>query len=294
MKIRKALLSYMSTIICFPLLSQTSCAAQNLVSEIAFGGADSSIAGDLSAGAVLGGGPGTNTGSPVSADPKTEQPWQPDPNKLHIAIYPVYGWAPIFGGHVNIPNTPSTPGGGGGSTNSSLNGAAMAGFSIQKKKWYGDLNFMYAGMNASRTNPLINLNLDGRFAGGQVGYAFYRDFYFTGGFRYLGLSYSITVGSFPPFHRSPGVTDPLLGLLWRRQVSRKWLLRVNVQGGGFGVGSNVDVSATGLADWQFVKHFGITMGYGVIHFDISDTKSHQTLTVNQTLNGPQFGFGIYF
>jgi hypothetical protein len=56
----------------------------------------------------------------------------------------------------------------------------------------------------------------------------------------------------------------------------------------------VDVSATGLADWQFVKHFGLTMGYGVIHLDISDTRFRQTLTVNQTLNGPQFGFGIYF
>jgi hypothetical protein len=80
----------------------------------------------------------------VPTDSKTEQPWQPDPNKLNIAIYPIYGWAPIFGAHVNLPNTPSTPGGGGGSTNSSLNGAAMAGFTLQKKKWYGDLNFMYA------------------------------------------------------------------------------------------------------------------------------------------------------
>ena len=233
---------------------------------------------------------GTNAGSPVPTDPKTEPA---NPNKLNIAIYPICGWAPIFGAHVDIPNTPSTPGGGSGSTNTSLNGAAMAGFTLQKEKWDGDLNFMYAGMDASRTSPHINLNLDGRVAGGQVGYAFYKDFYFTG-VRYLGLSYSITLGNFPTFHRSPGLTDPLLGLLWRRQISRKWLLRVNLLGGGFGVGSNVDVSATGLADWQFVKHFGLTMGYGVIHFDIGDTRFRQRLTVNQTLNGPQFGFGIYF
>ena len=142
MKTRKALPSYMSTTTCFLLLSQISRAAQNLESEIAFVSVDPSIAGDLSAGAVLGGEPGTSTGSPVSADPKTELPWQPDPNKLNIAIYPIYGWAPIFGAHVNIPNTPFTPAGGSGSTDSSLNGAAMAGFSIQKKKSYGDLAFM--------------------------------------------------------------------------------------------------------------------------------------------------------
>jgi len=48
-----------------------------------------------------------------------------------------------------------------------LNGAAMAGFILQKEKWDGDLNFMYAGMDASRTSPHINLNLDGRVAVGK-------------------------------------------------------------------------------------------------------------------------------
>jgi len=100
----------------------------------------------------------------VPTDPKTEPA---NPNKLNIAIYPICGWAPILGAHVNIPNTPSTPGGGSGSTNTSLNGAAMAGFILQKEKWDGDLNFMYAGMDASRTSPHINLNLDGRVAVGK-------------------------------------------------------------------------------------------------------------------------------
>jgi hypothetical protein len=31
-------------------------------------------------------------------------------------------------------------------------------------------------------------------------------------------------------------------------------------GGGFGVGSEVDMTATGRAEWQFARHFGIAMG----------------------------------
>ena|SRR6516165_1005014 len=54
MKIRKALLSYMSITIGLFLLSQISWAATNLGPEVAFASADSSITGGLSSGAVLG------------------------------------------------------------------------------------------------------------------------------------------------------------------------------------------------------------------------------------------------
>ena len=54
-------------------------------------------------------------------------------------VYPVYGWAPIFGADVRLPEQPSTPGSGGGaggvgvsipsaSTSGNFNGAAFGGF----------------------------------------------------------------------------------------------------------------------------------------------------------------------
>ena len=80
-----------------------------------------------------------------SPDPKAGTPAAPDPDKLKVVIYPIMAWAPILGANVRIPNTPSTPGGGSGSTGVSLNGAALFGFTIQKGKWYGDANAMWAG-----------------------------------------------------------------------------------------------------------------------------------------------------
>ena len=39
---------------------------------------------------------------------------------------------------------------------------------------------------------------------------------------------------------------------------------------------------------------GIVMGYGLLHFDITSTIAQRDLEIKQTLNGPIFGFGIYF
>ena len=264
------------------------CQAQKLVALDSTSAVDGNP--ETDSGAVLVGEPGA-----FPADPKsTSQQVPQDPNRLRVVIYPILGWAPILGANVRVPDTPTTPGGGSGSTNSSINGAALFGATVEKGNWYGSADFMWAGMSTSRSNPLLNVNVDGFFSGGYVGYRVYRDFFLTGGFRHMGLDYGVTLGNFPEFKRSPGVWDPLVGILWKKHFNEKWTVTANVQGGGFGVGSNVDVSAVASADWQFAKHFGLTFGYGIIHFNIDDTKLNKTFTVNQTLNGPQFGFGIYF
>ena len=94
--------------------------------------------------------------------------------------------------------------------------------------------------------------------------------------------------------RSPGFWDPLICVTYRRRLGRKWRILLNGDGGGFGVGSDVDVTATGRAEWQFARHFGITMGYGGLHLSESSTVAGKKLAISPTLHGPIFGFGIYF
>jgi len=90
------------------------------------------------------------------------------------------------------------------------------------------------------------------------------------------------------------VPNGLVGLTYRRQLGRKWRILIHGDGGGFGAGSDVDIAAFGRAEWQFAHHFGMTTGYGGWHFSKSDTVLRKTLTISPTLNGPIFGFGIYF
>jgi hypothetical protein len=71
------------------------------------------------------------------------------------------------------------------------------------------------------------------------------------------------------------------------------LPHLSLEGGGFGVGTDVSVAASARADWMFAKHFGITMGAAAWHFQISNTVLQKALVMRQTVYGPIFGFGLY-
>ena len=66
------------------------------------------------------------------------------------------------------------------------------------------------------------------------------------------------------------------------------------EGGGFGVGSDVDLGGTFRVDVKPIPHFGVTAGYSVIYLKLTDEVIGRTVTVKPTLNGPVFGIGLYF
>jgi hypothetical protein len=222
---------------------------------------------------------------------------QSDRKRVEINIYPILAWAPIFGASVNLPQFPNFPpgpaGAPSGTVSGSFNGAAFAGVEVLTRNWAGVGDGLWAGMSAERTNPLLNVKLDVILADGSLGRRVYKDLFVTGGFRRMALSFDVKFINYPDFSRKPGVWDPLLGISWRHRLGRKWRLIASIDGGGFGVGSDVDVSAKFRADWRFTKHFGTSFGYGALHFKISDTVVGRTFTATQTMNGPIFGFGIY-
>ena len=230
-------------------------------------------------------------GQVPSPSPPTSSTPAHKPYGWHIAIYPVLAWAPIFGASVTLPSVPSQP--IAGSTSSSLNGAYFGGARFEKGKWSADAEFMWAALSAQRQNPLVDVKLDFVFGNAMAGREMVPNLYVEGGVRRLALDIQATVKS-SNASRSPGYWDPLIGLTYRRQLGRKWRILIHADGGGFGVGTNVDVSATGRAEWQFARHFGIAMGYGGMHFSASDTVNGSTLTISPTLHGPIFGLGIFF
>jgi hypothetical protein len=146
-----------------------------------------------------------------------------------------------------------------GSTSSSLNGAFFGGARFEKGKWSADGLFMWRALSAQRKNPLVDVNLDFVFGNAMAGREMLPNLYVEGGVRRLALDIHATVES-SSASRSPGFWDPLIGLTYRRQLGRKWRILIHGDGGGFGVGSDVDVTATGRAEWQFARHFGIAMG----------------------------------
>ncbi len=217
-----------------------------------------------------------------------------------VAFYPILAWAPIMGASVDLPDQPPLPGGSvpAGEVSGSLNGLALFGFSVQKARFVGDLSVLWGKVSATSTNPKNEIGMGFLFADASAGVKIYRGLALTGGVRRLGMKIDATLGDSPQVTWKPGVTDPMLGLQMRSSLSKKWGVDLRFEGGGFGVGSDVDVSAQGRFDWRFARHFGLTIGYGALHFKITSgvTVEGKTYTreANQTLHGPVFGFGIYF
>jgi len=229
----------------------------------------------------------------ASASPPSEKPAQ-QPYGWRIGVYPALAWAPIFGASFTLPPLPSNPEvSPSGSTDTSFNGAYFGGARFEPGKWSVDFLFMWAALSAERKSPLANVDLDFVFGDAMGGREVVPGLYVEGGFRRLALDIHATTAS-ESTRRSPGYWDPLLGLTYRRQLGKKWRILLHGDGGGFGVGSDVDVTATGRAEWQFARHFGLAMGYGGMHFSETNTVRGETLTISPTMHGPILGFGIFF
>lgn len=215
-----------------------------------------------------------------------------------VAIYPVLAWVPIFGASVNFPDLPSLPGGGigtgdSGTTSGSFNGAAFVGLSVQKSRWLVDFGGLWADISASKTTPKVSISTSAIYGDVFAGRQIYHNLALTGGVRRLALKIDAQLGNLPEQHWEPGVWDPMVGLDWRGALSHKWSVRLDLAGGGFGVGNDIDLSGSFRGDWRFARHFGLTMGYAALHFQNTDTVLNHVHKTKQTLNGPVFGFGIY-
>ena len=247
---------------------------------------------------------GSAAGDPAAPQPSPKK--NGSSNKAEdwtVVIYPILVWAPVMGGSVNMPDLPPEPGqpGGGvqqGDVTGGLSGAFFGGFAIQKSWFVADVSALWANFDSTSTRPPITLDTGLVFYDASAGVKVTRDLAITGGVRHLGLDMDAKLGDRATVTWKPSVTDPMVGVQWRPSLSEHWGLDVGVKGGGFGVGSDIDLSATGRLDWRFARHFGLTAGYGVIHFKLSRdlTTSLGTFSreTTQTLHGPIFGLGIYF
>ena len=228
-----------------------------------------------------------------------QTPSTKDPNDWRVSVYPLLVWAPFFGADASVPPFPDVPGGpdlpgGSGSTSASFDGAALAGFSLEKAWWRVDAQGMWGALTTDRETPLLKVELDAIYGHVSGGVKVYKDLYATVGVRRLALTYDITLAERPTFRRKPGLWDPLVGLGWHAALGPRWELHLTGEGGGFGVGAEVDLSAAARADWKIFHHVGLTFGYSVLYLKVSDTVGQHTLTVKQTLQGPVLGFGLYF
>ena len=247
------------------------------------------------------------TGQATSTPPPPPAPVQPasapDPG-WEVEIAPIYLWAPISINSVTLPEfpgLPSPPGGGGasGDTGASLNGAAMMAFRAEKNWWMVRGNFVWAGLSGERESPYVKVSGDLILGELMTGVEVVKHLYVEGGVRRLALDVEAEVLEYPKVSRKPGVWDPIVGMTYRVPLGSRWLLALHGDGGGFGVGSEVDLATSLTLDWRATRHFGLTFGYELLHFRVRDslidgTTVDDTLELGTTLHGPILGFKLLF
>jgi len=223
------------------------------------------------------------------------------PKRTEVVVYPILAWLPIYGAQALLPNRPELPGlppgeGGGSSVNTdgSLNHAVLMGMSVVSPKWVFEFDVLWAGLSGEAQRPHAKATADvifgGVYGGRQIGHGVA----VMGGVRRIALNLGVEIDTLPNFERKPGVWDPLIGVVWRRELGRKWNANVDVMGGGFGVGADVDVSAHARLNWDVARHVRIAFGYGLLYLDLSNGDGDRRFTTQQTLYGPELGIGIKF
>jgi len=225
---------------------------------------------------------------------------------IRVTIYPILVKAPIYGASVDLP---SLPGGGeegaeqSGSTGLSLNAAYMGGALVEADRWFAEGFGVWAALSATRSTPGITVKSDAYFFSARGGVRLVDGLSATGGVRRVRVDLDTTL-ELPVSHRTidgtfeTGVWDPMIGVDYRH-TRGSWTFDGNFQGGGFGVGTDVDLSAEVHARWRVVKHVELRAGYSLLYFkltvaDVSIGSFQRTLVAKQSLHGPEVGLGIVF
>lgn len=214
----------------------------------------------------------------------------------HVAIYPLLVWVPL-GIDINVSVPPIDGGGGGGGgqiIDGRFDGAFLGGLSVSKGLWRVDADGLWAAVGGDRPdNPKLSVDVDAIYFHATGGIRIYKALYVTGGVRRYALKYDVKLANYPDFSRKPGLWDPLIGA-GVHHVGKTFEVHATFDGGGFGVGADVDVSTSFRVDWKPIPHFGLTGGYSFLYFRASDTIASKTFTFKQTLHGPIAGIGFYF
>jgi hypothetical protein len=216
-----------------------------------------------------------------------------------VTAYPIYIWVPLgLESSVDLPpvdgGSDGGSGGGGDIVDGRFDGAFLAGFSVSNGTWRVDADGLWAAVGGDRPErPALTVDLDviyGHVSGGRY---IYKDLYVSAGVRRYALKYDVKLGDRPNFSRKPGLWDPLVGLGWHHE-GETLEVHATLEGGGFGVGADVDASGAIRADWKPLRHFGLTAGYTFLYFKASDDVAGKTFSFEQTLHGPILGIGLYF
>jgi hypothetical protein len=241
----------------------------------------------------------TRAAAAMDQDPQAQQTAQ----KPQITIYPVLAQIPIFGAVITVPDVPGNPG-GSGTTDKSLNGAYMFGVIVETRHWLVDVNNLWAAVSAGRAQPLTNVDTDSRFFNGTVGLRVGGGIFAVGGIKRVGINLDVSVTGRVQQNTlngkaNPVLWDPMGGVEYRGRLTPRTTCDLAFKVGGFGIGTDYDLTTEGAVDWTIWRFVVLRAGYSFVRYKLTVTNAdvnalQRTIVSKQTLHGPEIGLGIRF
>jgi hypothetical protein len=235
--------------------------------------------------------------NPAQAQQSSNEGWT-------TTIYPIYGWLPVFGADIRLPEIPNPPpcdgcGSGGpirpgGNVDSNFNRAAFAAVVVENKWLQAEANVLYAGMSAEAARPNLKVDVGTFFAGARLGARVLPNMFVYTGFRHMSLNVKATALVFDEVQWKPGIWEGLVGLSYTPRLSPHWRLLTKADYGGFGADDHETMTATASIEWHPASHLAVNMGYGLFKLEVDGTVRNRAIHLDQTLHGPILGIGITF
>ena len=219
-------------------------------------------------------------------------------------VYPIYGWLPIFGADIRLPEIPNPPpcdgcGDGGpiipgGSVSSSLNGAAFASVLVENKWVQAEANFLWAGLSADAERPNLEVKVGTVMGAARLGVRVVPNLFVYGGVRRIALNVKATALDFDEVQWKPGIWEGLVGAAYTPHLSPRWRLLARADYGGVGANNHSTYTANATLEWQPLQHLVVDLGYGFFQATVDGTLVQKPIHLKQTLHGPIVGIGIPF
>ena len=242
-------------------------------------------------------------GSHAHAAAAQNAPFAPPPQPaFEVTVYPILAQVPIFGAQIDMPPSDGSPG-ASGTTDVSLGGAYMFGVIIEGPRWMVDANGLLADVDASHTTPLTRVDSDIGFANLMGGGRIAGRFFAIAGVRRVQADLDITLTE-PTANTTvngkphAALWDPMLGVAYRGRLTGRTRFDAVFKGGGFGVGTDIDIAVETAVDWHFTRRFLLRVGYSFLYYKFTANTEvegiDRPIVSEQTLHGPEIGFGIKF
>jgi len=218
-------------------------------------------------------------------------------------VYPIHAWLPVFGADVTLPGQPTPPGSGGGSggitipsakTSGNFDGAALAGFRVERARLSIEGDFLWAGMSGSVEAPRFDLTVDTIAAKLMGGFKVAPALYIDGGVRRFALDMSASILDFQPVSWKPSIWEPVVGVTYRPMLGKKVRLFTQADMGFSTDDSSRSGSAGASVEWKPISHVALGAGWGWTYIRVDGTILARDVHLSQTLNGPIVTLGIPF